>query len=352
MVKTHGLVFGKFYPPHRGHKFLIDTASEIVDNLTVLVLANPVETIPVSDRVRWMKEIHPTAHVYGCTVDIPTNYDPKADDVWDAWTEILMNPVWYKEPYTYVISSEDYGDEQARRIWVEQDIPCKHIKLDMDRNSFPVSATMVRANPAKQWWNLEPVVRADMTKKIVLVGAESVGKSTLARNLGIHYNTPVMPEYGRLYSLVKEVMGTGDDWTAEDFDIIAKRHIEEEEQLARQSGPVLICDTDMLATAIWHERYMNREPHKPLLLNGILRAKTHYDHYILPDDEGTPYVDDGMRIDDGSRPWMTQRFKELFDFNGIPYTVVSGTWEDRYDQAVHAIDGVLWRGWNLADPIA
>ena len=58
-----GLVIGKFYPPHRGHKYLIDTALAACEEVTVIVCYKKTETVPGELRASWIKKIHPTAHV-------------------------------------------------------------------------------------------------------------------------------------------------------------------------------------------------------------------------------------------------------------------------------------------------
>ncbi|WP_169791092.1 adenylyltransferase/cytidyltransferase family protein, partial [Streptomyces katrae] len=61
----HGLVLGKFYPPHAGHHHLVRTAQDQCERLTVLVCAASVESVPLADRVAWMREEHPGADVVG-----------------------------------------------------------------------------------------------------------------------------------------------------------------------------------------------------------------------------------------------------------------------------------------------
>ena len=48
---AHGLVMGKFYPPHVGHRLLVRTAAATCERVTVLVLAHPAESISLEDRV-------------------------------------------------------------------------------------------------------------------------------------------------------------------------------------------------------------------------------------------------------------------------------------------------------------
>lgn len=59
----HGLVLGKFYPPHAGHHHLVRTARDRCERLTVLVCAASVESVSLADRVAWMREAHPDVRV-------------------------------------------------------------------------------------------------------------------------------------------------------------------------------------------------------------------------------------------------------------------------------------------------
>ena len=58
-----GVVIGKFYPPHRGHKHLIETALSQAEHVTVIVCDEPDQTIPGELRAAWLAEIHPAATV-------------------------------------------------------------------------------------------------------------------------------------------------------------------------------------------------------------------------------------------------------------------------------------------------
>ncbi len=58
-----GLVIGKFYPPHLGHKFLIERAEASCDQLTVLVCDVPNLKIPAKLRAYWLKCIHPNCKI-------------------------------------------------------------------------------------------------------------------------------------------------------------------------------------------------------------------------------------------------------------------------------------------------
>ena len=61
---TLGFIVGKFYPPHRGHKHLIDTARRQVDRLIVMIADHPSQTIPGELRQAWLEEIHPDCEIH------------------------------------------------------------------------------------------------------------------------------------------------------------------------------------------------------------------------------------------------------------------------------------------------
>ena len=113
-----GLVIGKFYPPHRGHKFLIETALAQVDHLDVLVCAHPEQTIPGELRARWLQEIHPAAFVRA--ID-----DPGEDDNSEFWAEYTVQ-ILGSAP-DVVFTSEEYGESYARFQG------CRHVMIDRER---------------------------------------------------------------------------------------------------------------------------------------------------------------------------------------------------------------------------
>jgi NadR type nicotinamide-nucleotide adenylyltransferase len=155
--------------------------------------------------------------------------------------------------------------------------------VDRERNHVPVSARYIRRNPLLKWEFLAPCVRGHFAKRISVVGAESTGTTTLARQLAEHYKTVWVSEYGGEYC--EKLQAGGVDlwnypWRSEEFLEIARKQqeIQEiEDCLAREANRILICDTDVLSTGIWHERYMKtRSPE----IEGIAAVHRH-DLYVL-----------------------------------------------------------------------
>jgi HTH-type transcriptional regulator, transcriptional repressor of NAD biosynthesis genes len=350
----HGLVLGKFYPPHAGHHHLIRTAEAGCERLTVLVSKATVESVPLADRVAWLGEAHPGVRVVGTVDDVHMDLGSAA--VWDAHMAIFKAAV--PERVDAVFTSESYGEELARRFGAV------HVEVDRDRVRFPVSGTKVREDPVGCWEYLEAPVRAGLALRVVAVGAESTGTTTIAEALAGHYRdrggvwaaTRCVPEYGRAFSEEKlrelRAADPGARWAdvrfaAEDFPVIAERQNDLEEAAARVGGPVLFCDTDAFATAVWHERYVGgRNPDVD-----PFAAAIRHDLYLLADHEGVPFEDDGLRDGEHLRPWMTGRFEAELERTGRPYVKLRGPHERRLGEAVAAVDALIGGGWCFARPL-
>jgi HTH-type transcriptional repressor of NAD biosynthesis genes len=321
-LAKRGLVIGKFYPPHRGHKYLIDTAQSQSDELWVIVCGRPEEAPSGELRAAWLKEIHPEANV----LLIDDQYDP--DDS-KLWAEMTLG--WLGFAPDTVFTSEEYGEHYARYLG------CQHIQVDKARLTFPISGTQIRENPLAGWEFLEPPVRAYYARRVCIVGAESTGKTTLAPALAAHYRTIWVAEYGRDYSERKLADDGCYNWSSPEFAHIARTQCEIENAKAREANRVLICDTDAFATSIWHRRYMG-EPSREV--EEIAANHRRPDLYLLTDVD-TPFVQDGTRDGERIREWMHKTFIEELTTQNRPFRLLSGSLEERLQQAIGDIDELL-----------
>src|SRR5690606_10855899 len=95
-------------------------------------------------------------------------------------------------------------------------------------------------------------------KKIVIIGPESTGKSTLCEQLAAHYQTDWVREYAREY-LLKH----GTDYQVEDLWTIAMGQINGEDAMLEKlknapSNPkICIIDTDYSVIKVWSEYVFN-----------------------------------------------------------------------------------------------
>ena len=314
-----GLVIGKFYPPHCGHHLLIDTAIARCERVFVIVCDHPSQTIPGELRAACLREAHPTATVIRIDDNLP-------DDDSAAWAENTKRILGFAP--AAVFTSENYGDPYARFLG------STHVLVDRERVRIPCSGTMIRQDPLAHLDWLSPFMRAWYVKRVCVIGAESTGTTTLAQSLATHYQTEWVPEYGREYC--ENNWNEGYVWRTEEFTHIATEQLRMENLAARTANRVLICDTDALATSVWHERYLNR-PSPEVLAIALSRP---HDLYILTGDE-INFVQDGLRDGEQIRHAMHQRFREVLADWGTPWLEVSGSHAERMAVATAWIDMLL-----------
>lgn len=335
------LIVGKFYPPHAGHHYVINQAIEECDNVIVIVLWSETESIRGYDRRAWLQIEHPGIAVLETQDEYVTNYDdPQA---WDNHMRVIRDTLdkalWYRSynQVTDVYGSEEYVIELASRFEATPHV------TDLNRIAFPTSGTAIRADIRRNWEYLAPITKAELCKRIVCVGAESCGTTTLARDLASLWNTVWVPEYGRTYS---EGMGHHATWSHRDLEHIGTTQMTLENRMASHSrNGLLICDTNILATAIWDKFLVGDAD---WIKYHFLIDQSKADLYILTDF--CPWEDDGFREGEGYREAMQARFKLELDAQHVPWIEVTGTSVQRLNDASARISELLL-DWKFTDPI-
>ncbi len=326
---THGLVIGKFLPPHAGHLHLIRTARTQVDQLTVIVFSLRRETIPGELRRTWLQAANPDVRVLHGDDENP-QYPDEHPDFWTIWIDSIRRLV--PEPIDVVFSSETYGDELARRLGA------RHACVDLERRAFPVSGTAVRADPWANARFLGDDVRAHFVRRVVITGPESTGKTTLAAHLAARYETQSVPEFARGYLDAKYPDRPDGDplCTFDDLTDIVRGQLRTEDEAARRAHRVLFCDTDASVTAVYARQYFGRVPHEVELAAATRR----YDLHLLLDVD-VPWVADPQRDLPHLRAEMKEAFRAELDRRGARVVEISGTWQERFAAACRAVDALL-----------
>lgn len=189
-------------------------------------------------------------------------------------------------------------------------------------------------------------MRAWFCRRVVVLGAESTGTTTLSRALADHYGTAWVAEFGREWSEIRPG-GLAAPWHTSEFDLVATEHRRREIEALRTAPiPLVISDTDCLATTIWHERYVGGE--NPRV--AAMARQWCPDLYVLTGDE-IDFVQDGLRDGEHLRHAMQDRFREVLAAQEVPWLEVRGSRDERLTTAVAAVDALLANGWNLADPL-
>lgn len=166
-------------------------------------------------------------------------------------------------------------------------------------------------------------------KRICLYGPESVGKTTLARQLAAHYQTVFVPEVAR--DLI-----TSNELSPADYERIGYAQNAAIRAAESAASRVLICDTDVITTILYAEIYLGEAP--ALLFE--LEKEVLFDRYFLLDID-VPWVADGLRDLGHQRQEIYDRFRQALDTRGIDWVPVRGDWAERFQIVTAAIDELL-----------
>lgn len=319
----HGLILGKFYPPHKGHLHLIREAKKLCDHLTVLVCSLQREIIPGFLRVEWMKELHTRPDIEIIWVqDENPQFPEDHPNFWEIWKETIIS----HSPFAIdvIFTSETYGDPLASVLG------CKHITIDLGRNQFPISATAIRESPIQHWEFIPELIRPFFVKRIVLTGSESVGKTTLAKKLADRFETNWIPEFAREYLEQKPT-----PMDESDFLPIAKGHLSSEVEAAKTSNGILFLDTDLLTTKVYLERYYGSEI--PWLTKRALGLQ--YDASLFLDID-IPWEKDKLRDLGDEREEMKIRFLNAMEEAKRDFFLIKGDFSEREIRAIESVNQI------------
>jgi len=170
-------------------------------------------------------------------------------------------------------------------------------------------------------------------KKIVILGPESTGKSTLCEALAKHFHTIWCPEYAR-----KFLSENGTAYNYDDLLTIAKEQLALEDASVEKANDMLIIDTDLYVMKVWCE-YVFNNCH-PFILEKINERK--YDAYLLCDID-LPWTPDEMREypNEEPRKELFTIYKEVLINQKTPWGIVSGLGETRNHNAIALIEKLI-----------
>lgn len=184
-----------------------------------------------------------------------------------------------------------------------------------------------------------------MIIKVVVIGPESTGKSSLCEQLANHYNTEWVKEYAREYLLTN-----GTEYSYDDLLEIAKGQFALENaaielvenkttniSASNSSSQIILLDTNMYVLKVWCE-FVFEKCH-PWILNQIVENS--YDLYLLCDID-LPWVKDELREypDLEIREKLYHHYKDLLVNQSTPWVNISGNYQQRLENAINAIDSV------------
>ena len=338
-----GVYFGRFLPPHRGHLYQIIEASTRCDKLIVVISDNADQTrelckldgLPeISYRLRkqWLsQQVQDMPHIQVRVLD-ETDI-PRYPEGWEKWSQRMREVVG--EPIdAFFVGDMEYSETLSSFF------PESKIELfDPKRTRYPISATDIRKSILPNWHYILGAARPFFSKKVLIAGTESCGKTTLTKCLAKLYNTSWSEEVGRYYA--KDYLGNDETiYTDEDFSRIAHLQFEQDYHALRSANKVCFFDTDATYTDYFSELYMG---HRNDLVQKYIDS-SRYDvlMYLWPDVE---WVADGQRLngDQARRKMLNERLIQMYKDHGFgdKMIIISGDYSQRLRKAIQIVDNLL-----------
>ncbi len=293
-------------------------ARSYVERLAIVVCFESGDPIPGELRRQWLKETFPRVSVHSLQQHMP---EKEADVLrWSYQIRCVL-----PEAPGLVFGSNFLGPPLARSY------AARFIPVDYAREFFPVPSEEILADPIAHWELLSPAARPHFVRRIAIVGAESTGKTRLARDLAAHFQTVYTSEYAR--GLVDFQSG---QITFQDAEWIARGQLASEDALARHANRRLFCDTDTLTTEVYCDViYGQCVP----WIRDVSRDRR-YDLTLLLDCD-VPWEDDPQRClaTQEARQDFTARIRRRLEERERRYAVIGGArWDERLQAAIHAVE--------------
>jgi len=321
-----GFVFGKFMPFHKGHEAMIRFALTKCDELSVLVCCSNKESMPAAMRLEWIT----AAFSYEPRVKVLLYEYDETQLPSTSVTSVSVSEIWaaqFKQlfaDHSLVVTSEPYGDLVAGFMGIT------HIPFDMQKMQYPVSATKIRANLPQTWQYLPDSVKASLVSKVVILGTESTGKTTLTSRLAAHFNCSEVTEAGR------DIVADSNEFGIHDLYLIATEHAARIDKAATGDSPLMIIDTDIHITMSYGQYAFNTT----IDISPEIMASNKADLYLYLNNDA-PYINDGTRLGEQERNLLDLYHRKVLAAQGIDYVEIKGDWEERFEQAVVLVEQLM-----------
>ena len=329
-----GMYGGAFDPLHNGHVNCIKKASELCENLyVVLSYSRSRDHVPMEMRYRWL--IQTTRHMQNVKVILledtaSSKEDYDQDAYWEAGRDHVLSQIG--SLVDVVFCGSDYsGSNRYEALY-----HCKVVYFD--RAEIEISSSEIRENPFRHWDMLPEYVRPYYIKKIAFVGGESTGKSTIVERLAKTYGTNYLEEVGRE---VCDYAGTEDSMIADDFYEILLNHKAKELRLEKQSRKLLFVDTEAITT-LWFSGFLLTSEEEKTKIKALAESIISINNFDLVFfmEPTVPFVQDGTRNEKiaADRVRYSEQIKALLREYGVKFICLDGGYDERFERAKQIIN--------------
>ena len=331
-----GMYGGSFDPLHIGHIHDIIRASAMCEELYVMISwCEGRESTSKELRYRWI--LNSTRHLPNVKIiliedEAVSKEVYNTDYYWEKGAQDIKDTIG--KPLDAVFCGSDYyGTNRFESLYCpESEV------VYFDRAEVPISSTDIREWALGNWDYIPDVCKDYYTQKVLIIGGESTGKSTLVQNLALAYNTNFVSEVGRDTC---EYAGGEEYMIADDmYENILRQKINVMDA-AKHSNRVLFVDTDALTTMFYGKLLLGEEDYKNYHCNQLAQVVNDISYWdlVLFLEPDVDFVQDGTRSEEiaSDRIKYSNQIKELFRQNYIPFHCISGNYLDRFNKAKEII---------------
>ena len=348
MKERVAVVFGTFAPLHQGHIDLIQRAKRQCDRVCVIVSGYKGDRgeevgLPLQKRFRYIREGFSNDELTQIYKLDETEL-PRYPLGWEPWLKTALETIQYneaREELIFFVGEKTYQEE----------LEARGFQAHLQERQFGISGTLIRENPSKYWKYIAQPFRRQFTKKVLIMGSASNGKTTLAKDLARFYDAPVSLEYAREYQIKNNVRD--DELTPKDYYYLLLGQYDQTSKLIDSSANrgLVIADTNSLVTKGYYDYYMEVEGPETSMTDTFdnlfvsILAKEKWDLILFVQPIGS-YVNDGFRdmtmADDEIRNSFSNHLDHLRHqyLADIPTAYLGQDYLGNYEEAKRVIDTI------------
>lgn len=337
-----GMILMTALPPTDGHAALIEFASSFIEArsngsgiLYVHVIGLPGEPFPADVRADALRErFHGTESnvvIFDHETDLPDVPEQDPENFWRRWEDFTRDTrnAWHdlSRNLSYVFASETYGDRLARTVGAE------FIPFDPYRETVQVKASNLRENPRENFATVLDEFQPNLIRTVTFFGAESTGKTTMARWAARTLGGWYVPEWARPYM---------ENWESHVTDRVMEnitygQFAAQDSARSLRGKPWVFQDTDLLSTIGYYRIYSGEETPEVRSLFKLTRS----DLYVVM-NSGIPFTPDPLRFGGDVRESADRFWIDLLEEFGCRYHVVRSIGKADQEDEVYGVLQGLW----------